>query len=751
MTDRDVWAHSGSRPNPGQWHLLVEHLRAVSKLAARSAAAFDAGELAGRLGLLHDVGKASQSWQQGLAAAAKTGTPVGLDHKALGTRWALECGLGGFASAVFGHHSGLVDTPNLRDAVRDRLAKDPAAAVDAEKTISALLPELAGLPVVPIPPAWSENHLVGEVGARMVFSALCDADFLDTAAHFEGFPGPRLRAASDFSHLRDHFEAERTRMLAERPKTPMDLVREAVYRSCVDRAAEPQGVFRLGVPTGYAKTLAAVGFGLHHAAKHGLRRVVMAVPFLTITEQNAKVLRGLLDGAEAEPVVLEHHSGVDLDRAGPVPGWARTAAENWDAPVVVTTFVRLFESLMGRTPSAVRRLHRLAGSVIVLDEVQALPHRLLVPILDVLRTLVEHFGVTVVLSSATQPDFGHLSPFRDLPATDLVPDLDKLPPGRAPTRFVWRTATPMLLSEVAEEAAEQGSALVVVNTTANARAVCEVWRTAQDADTVWHLSTRMCPDHRRRVLETVRARLKAELPVLLVSTQLIEAGVDVDFPVVWRAWAPADSLLQAAGRADRDGRRAEPGQVVVFRAADGGQPPGYRLLTDTTGVFFGPDRATPDDPEALTAYYRSVYQSLALEDSQHLGHLIQHARSRWEFQTVSQGPIVDGHRDRSQAFRLIDSDGIAVVTPQAATTVDTRDGLDAAIERVRGRPTMADLRLLQDYTTTLHPGVLQRPGAAAWLRPILGEMGVGGLCEWTGDYDQSTGISVDTEVERFVL
>jgi len=453
-------------------------------------------------------------------------------------------------------------------------------------------------------------------------------------------------------------------------------------------------------------------------------------------------------------VVLEHHSGVDFDRAG---RWARLAAENWDAPFVVTTFVRLFESLFGRKPSAMRRVHRLSGAVIVLDEVQALPYAMLVPILDGLRVLVDTFGATVLLSSATQPAFWDLPPFEDLPVVDVVADGPRLVGQARRVRFSWQITPRPTLADIAGQAAAEKSVMVVVNTTADARTVFEHWR-AGGMGGAYHLSTRMCPAHRRRVLEQVRRWLAEGQPVRLVSTQLIEAGVDVDFPVVFRAMGPADSLLQAAGRANREGRLDGLGRVVVFDPADGGQPPGYRALVGEARRLFGPDRADPDDLAALQAYYRGVYGVLNLRDQAHVGQRIQQARSRWEFQTVTDGPLRPDagstDRDRSAAFRIIADEAVSVVTPQGAATVEQRRVVQDLIDKIRGAtvPDMRELRRLQPYTTNLYPGVLRNPGVAALLEPILGtELRSGALVEWRGDYDQDTGITVDPQVEEFVL
>ncbi|MEU7590888.1 CRISPR-associated helicase Cas3' [Micromonospora sp. NPDC049230] len=742
------------------WHSLEAHLRGTATLARRFAP-FGGGDLAYWLGLLHDCGKAGCAWQDRLSKVAAGGGRVGIDHKALGTRVAWERGLGRFAVGIFGHHGGLLDQGDFKKKLMAALRDNPRNVASAEAALSRLLPELPADLSAALPERWQQDPLVGEMALRLCYSALVDADGLDTHAHHHQLAAPRVRPDADFAHLFALFERRRAEALAQRPPSPIDGLREQVYAESLAAAERPTGMFRLHAPTGVGKTLAAAGFALRHAQRHDLRRVIVAVPFLTITEQNADVYRRMLNEDGAEPVVLEHHSQVDFDapEAGP---WARQAAENWDAPFVVTTFVRLFESLYARKPSAMRRVHRLAGSVIVLDEIQALPHDMLVPILNGLRLLVEHFRTTVLLSSATQPEFWALQTFEDLDRFELVSEVSVLNEKMRRVSYEWRLDAGLTLGHIADDASGSagsgvggGSAMVVVNTTADARTVYERWQEEGFGDVAWHLSTRMCPAHRRRVLEVVIRRLGAGERVLLAATQLVEAGVDLDFPLVYRAMAPADSLLQAAGRANREGR-LECGRVVIFAPSDGGQPAAYKKLVGVAKTCFGPDVADPDNESALSDYYCQVYDALNLKDPDHVGQRIQQARKEWAFQTVADGPLIDVNsrrRDHERAFRLIRDEGISVVTPQGALTDEESAALVDLIEKIRHAsvPDLHDLRQLQPYTTTVHSGVLRNPEVTAYMRPILGdEVRVGALVEWIGGYDEATGITFDPRFEEFV-
>ena len=417
-------AHSAN--GDGVRHPLDAYMRGTAALAREFAEDFGAGDLAAYLGLVHDVGKADCAWQERLAAVEAAGGRVGIDHKMAGT-WLASRPAGVFAAAVNGHHGGLPARAALKNELRAADAGRQAAWVEAIERVAAVAPEV--IPAAPLQlPSWfiGENPrdpLVMDLLVRIVFSALVDADFLDTEAHFRGPARPRgCLAAGD---LADRYERQRAALLAGAVPSPAEGLRQEVYSQAVAAAAGPPGMYRLPATTGSGKTLAAGGFAVHHARAHELRRVVVAVPFISITEQNADVYRQL-DQSEEPPVVLEHHSGVDLDdRAsgdGAARWWRRLASENWDAPFVVTTTVQLFQSLSDHRPAAMRKLHRLARSVIVLDEVQALPDRLLLPILSALRALAECFGTTVLLASATQPSYWKLGPFRGLPVTDVIAD-----------------------------------------------------------------------------------------------------------------------------------------------------------------------------------------------------------------------------------------------------------------------------------------------------------------------------------------
>lgn len=715
-----LWAHS--RNVHGERHGLLDHLRGTAELARRFAAPFGAAELAASLGLLHDAGKADCGWQERLLVAEATDGAVGGDHKSLGARL-LSNVAGPAAMAILGHHGGLGALGDLKEFVGVDLSSEMRATADR---LLPLLPDAAAALAGPclLPTEWRRDPLVREMGLRLTFSALVDADHLDTAAHFAGSDGPHLAPAVDMERLVRRFEDRRSAALGASPATEVNVLRGELYDAAVWAAAGPPGLYRLPAPTGSGKTMTAAAFALHHAARHRKTRIVVAVPFLTITEQNAQVYRDLL----GRDVVVEHHSAVDQEGRR-----SRLGAENWDAPFVVTTTVQLFDSLFGRKPARSRKLHRLANAVIVLDEVQSLPTSLLVPILDGLRLLTEHFGTTVLLASATQPAFQHLEVWRALSITDVVADPATVYKRLRRVRYEWWLDPKPSAEDVADRAADERQALVVVNTVADARKMFTLLD-GRRAGVVRHLSTRMCPAHRRAVLAEVRDLLAAEEPVVLVSTQLIEAGVDVDFPAVYRALAPADSLQQAAGRANREGRRPEPGRVIVFDIEGAGAPPDYRTAVEITRLCFGPGKADPDDLPSLHEYYRRLYEATGTDRGQRATGIQQHRRAL-DFRAVAEGPLVDvatsNGRNRRLAFRMLDEETVPVVVTgyddsaeQLLTELRATDGARRELFRV-----------LQPFTIALPTRLASTPEVRALCDPVVGD-----LQEWRGEYHPDYGV-----------
>jgi CRISPR-associated endonuclease/helicase Cas3 len=721
----EFWAHSG-RDAP---HPLAEHLVAVGRRAAQHAAAF--GTIWAHLaGVWHDLGKYRPGFQAYIRQSANAHIegclPARSDktHSAAGALHAIDVlaqrhGKPGEVAArllayvIAGHHAGLADWVAGLDA---RLLGEGAAASrreydEALQACQQAAPQLLALPsdfdlmqaLRSIPGAAGANPLAWSLWVRMLFSALVDADFLDTEAYMAD---GRAAARERFEAI-GHYAGQLDRALAGmaeqvaasgRADDTVMRARRDVLQRCGETALLPPGVFSLEVPTGGGKTLSSLAFALRHALTHGKRRVVYAIPYTSIIEQTADVFAGIF-GRDA---VVEHHSQADAPSDAAETATTRLACENWDAPLVVTTNVQLFESLFAARTSRCRKLHNLASSVIVLDEAQLLPPEFLQPILDVLRALVDHYGVTLLLCTATQPVLTDVKRFdprknvRGLPApTPVVQERAALFDTLDRVAIDWPQDLQQRvdLAQVAQQMARDECALAIVNTRADAADLLAALDSATGERSL-HLSAAMCGQHRADVIRNIRTRLAARRedrdarPLRVVSTQLVEAGVDVDFPVAYRALAGLDSIAQAAGRCNREGRLPGKGRVSVFVRDVPRTLTGLRIAVAATRSTLGQDRPAVLRPEHFEAWFRHYYGGFASLDAK---AIVDHLRCRADFAMA--------FRSAAKAFRLIDDeDQVSVIVPYVSTDPEVRD-VAPLIGRLRGKDTDRWLlRALQRYT-----------------------------------------------------
>ena len=664
---------------------LEEHAAAVKNRATLFGARFGCGTLAGFAGGIHDFGKAAPDVQQYLWGAAgecseeDDGQPTrqkkGPDHSSAGAQFAERFlpGLGLLlAYATAGHHAGMPDgIAASASSLENRLRK---ALPDWETPARGQLPpDLFGCDLAAIarevkPFAEDGDGYSLAFLSRMVFSCLVDADFLETERFMDGERAAfREEAAGlDFAALQDRMDVHFKKLgekvsVAGVAATPVNSIRGEVRADCLSAAELPPGLFTLTVPTGGGKTLSSMAFALQHAKRHGLDRVVYVIPYTSIIEQNAQVFRDVFGDA----AVLEHHGNVDYDSA---PSGMRLLAENWDAPIVVTTSVQFFESLHANRSSACRKLHNLARSVVILDEAQSLPLDLLRPCLRSLDELVRHYGTSVVLCTATQPAVlaGQLA--KGGLTGGAIGCREIIPPNRRlheRLRRVSATRIPGRISdaELLDRGAGHPSVLVVVNTRRHARELFEAARQRLPERPVFHLSAQMCPRHRAEILGIVKGLLKSGKPCLLVSTQLIEAGVDIDFPCVFRELAGADSLAQAAGRCNREGLLAGLGQVFFFESSENHSPPGFLATAAAKGneVLALPEFAGDLlDPALVTRYFELLYadQKQSLDRLSVLTDLIPPAMP-----TERKDFLVYQFRTLGESFHLISEPSISVFVP----------------------------------------------------------------------------------------
>jgi CRISPR-associated endonuclease/helicase Cas3 len=725
------YAHSGTQANFSDWQLLKDHLRCVAELARGFAAAAqpdhaalaDAAYVAG---LLHDLGKYRKGFQDYIRML-----PVPRDdrlHKQAGAAKAAAEKHIPVAFAVYGHHGGMPDKADLEIGIK---APSGAAVVQAVwETAVADSPALVTLP-------WAlpqfRDALDADLLIRVLFGCLVDADWSDTDRFYHGGAEapPPLDAASHLTKVLAHIAEKATAC----PEPRIKRVRAAILDACLAAADQPPGVFSLTVPTGGGKTLAGLAFALKHAAAHDLRRVIYVAPYMTILEQNADVFRAALGVGPDAAEVFEHYSladpvGGDLAEETDLEAAIRRA-ENWDAPVIITTNVQFFESLFGNNPGRCRKLHNIARSVIILDECQTLPPGLVAPTCGMLKQLTTNLGCTVVLCTATQPAFDHdsLKPDERLPAAEIIPaemqqqDEHDLFGRLKRVHVSWPKAGEVLdWPAVATAMRTELSALCVVNTKKAARAVYDEL-VKGGSDGVYHLSTAMCPQHRREKLAAIRRRLDTKLPCFLVSTQLIEAGVDVDFPFVMRELAPLESVIQATGRCNREGRLKDEmgnprfGRVVVFRSVEGTMPPDrwYNAGRSTLETSFLARGVEPsiDDPSVINDYFARLYHTGDLD-----GPGIQAMRQKFQFASVAA------------TYRLIDDPGQPVVV---ATWQPHQSEIESLIAELAIRPRKPLFRKLAPFQVNLLPHQWLESAHLIEERPHR-------LLAWRGKYHKEVGV-----------
>ena len=682
------FAHSSESESDDQWQPLDSHLTNVAILAACFASSFSAANWGEAAGLLHDLGKYSEDFQKRLRGGPR------VDHSTAGAQEAVRL-FGNAAGkllayALAGHHGGLPDgiKAGHRSLAERLLKRIPSYQHYPDNLLDNL--ELHNPPLNP------SNHVGFQISffLRAVFSCLVDADYLDTERFYDatraGWRGGRPSPVQ----LKEKLAEYLIRLRSKASEAPLNCKRNEILQACLGAAEETPGLFSLTVPTGGGKTISSLAFALKHAVNNHLDRVVYVIPYTSIIEQTALEFRRIL-GDEA---VLEHHSNLPVPDAADDKEYekyrrARLASENWDAPLVVTTNVQFFESLFANRPSRCRKLHNMVRSVIILDEAQMLPREALLPCLEALRELVTNYGCTAVLCTATQPALNDADTFKQaaLNPTEIAPEPAQLYKDFKRVEVVQE---PDRLAEdaLAERLVRENQVLCIVNTRRQAREVFKKLREAAGSEGCFHLSALMYPRHRSGKLDQIRACLALGKTCRVVSTQLIEAGVDVDFPVVWRALAGIDSLAQAAGRCNRENRLSGLGRVHVFEPEEGLPRGSLRAPAQEARSIL----RNYEDPlclEAVRKYFENLFwQHRDLLDKKKVLPLLNDGVSAVQFKFA----------EAAREFSCFDSPGEAVlVCPDSKLREEIIQGL-----RHSEKPGLY-LRKAQPYTVQLYSNELK--------------------------------------------
>lgn len=627
-----------------------------------------------------------------------------IDHSAAGAILAANKnkGIGKILGyLIAGHHTGLPDWYKEAGTKGDALSDRQNNQEHLQNALKGNPPE--SVLNVPLPTSLPCQLQTGDaemvhVWIRMLYSCLVDADFLDTERFMNPEKADLRPNAIDLEMLKERFDLYMAVKENGSPDTQVNRARKNILRECREkgRSLEP-GLFSLTVPTGGGKTLASMAFALEHALKHGKKRIIVAIPYTSIIEQTAAVYREVF-GDEA---VLEHHSNLDPKKETPK---SRLATENWDAPIIVTTNVQLFESLFAAKSSACRKLHNIVNSVVVLDEAQMLPTDFLQPVVSVIKSLSAHFRASVVLCTATQPVLSGkvgtgkdiLNGFEDGSVRELMADPEKLFNvfQRVRVRILGQAGERHEWSEIAERLREHEQVLCIVNTRKDCRELH-----AQMPDGTVHLSALMCPEHRSKVIAEVKSKLMVGEPVRVVSTQLLEAGVDIDFPTVYRSFSGLDSIAQAAGRCNREGR-LERGDVVVFKPPKP-SPSGRLLKAETAAQTLfrtEPELAASLMPEAFRRYFIHYFGGLNGFDTRGIMDLLAGNDAARYFQIQ--------FRTAAKRFKLIDD------AMQYGVIVKYRNGktnISALIDQLRFcGPSQTLMRQLQRYSVNIYDPDLKK-------------------------------------------
>ncbi|MGA2939572.1 MAG: CRISPR-associated endonuclease Cas3'' [Syntrophobacteraceae bacterium] len=710
----------------GRAQTLKEHLTQTAQRAANFASVFGFSQW-GRLGgLWHDLGKYSEAFQRKLRAAAgdeaHLEAKARVDHSTAGGLYAVHR----FAKAgrllayiAAGHHAGLPDWEADRTgqaALSQRLLHTELLAAALANDIPAKILEQqfpVEKPTGRDPAFW----------LRMLFSCVVDADFLDTEDFFEP---ERATLRSDYSAVSELLAPFSAYMQDKaRENTEVNRIRAGVLARCIAKAKDPPGIFSLTVPTGGGKTLSSMAFALHHAAIHGQQRVIYVIPYTSIIEQTADQFRQIFGTA-----VVEHHSNLDVTDEERETPRSRLACENWDAPVIVTTNVQFFESLFASRTSRCRKLHNIAGSVVVLDEAQLLPPEFLRPILKTLDELRKHYGVTILLCTATQPALGpHKSTGFTFEGLEDIHEIMEDPAGlfdslkRVEVELPKNIHKPRTWEELAEELAQKPSVLCIVNR----RDDCRILWSLMPKGT-FHLSALMCGAHRSRRIAEIKARLEAGRPTRVISTQLVEAGVDVDFPVVYRAMAGLDSIAQAAGRCNREGL-LEKGTLSLFTPPS--RPPAgvLRQAAEIGARLLSAAGTDPLAPRLFIEFFRELYW-LQGEDRLDACNILRDLKPENEFRF--------SFRTAAAKFKLIDD------THQAPVIVTYgEEGAKLVEQLARLGPERWLLRRLQRYVVNLPKFLHKRLCAEGAIREIHADIFVQGHGAL---YDDNLGFCPDKSI-----
>ncbi len=644
-----------------------EHQRGVAQRTERFAAEFGMSDCGRLMGLLHDKGKEQKEWQKYIQGKINTGP----NHAYVGAiiaqrQYPQIAPL--IAQPIAGHHRGLYDYCDYIEEIKRELPKD----VTIEAAIPYKFPKLSKME------QYDLHHLV-----RMLFSCLVDADSLDTEAFMNPNQAKQRGSHTSMQELLVTFEKHLETLKANAPNTEVNHIRNYVQEQCIRESQGEVGFYSLTVPTGGGKTLASVLWALHHAVRNNLHRIIIAIPYTSIIVQTAATLKRIF----GEEKVLEHHSNVNPEdiKDKELHERLQLATENWDYPIIVTTNVQLFESLFSNKRSVCRKLHNIAKSVIILDEVQTLPLGFYRPIVHTLDTLKRVFGSSILFTTASQPILsGRIEGTNPMVNFDALQSVHEIIPQEAQLHDKLRRVELQFMDgaksydEIAEELTRHQKMLCIVNTRRDAK---ELFDRLPKEGICLHLSRMMCPAHVAATIEQIKVALKAQSdqPIRVIATQLIEAGVDIDFPVVFRQETGLDSILQAAGRCNREGKYGICSTYVFSLGKEHQLPPGFITQTNNARIGMGKQHDW-FSPEAMTCYFKQLHARIGSFDEKQIQKLLYKPECEFE--------------EAAHQFHLIDDQAVSVI-------INWNESIDFYQQLITQGPSYLLMKKLAQYSVNI--------------------------------------------------
>jgi CRISPR-associated endonuclease/helicase Cas3 len=723
----EYYAHSENSSNDK--HSLSKHLYQTAKFAESFACQEDYRPIFKVTGLLHDLGKYQPDFQSYLENGGRRGS---VPHASWGAGYARLCRLIEASIAIDGHHKGLPDisawksdteafnreeVSGFENVVKAFISDAEANEEDIKKQNSLALTEKSQR----------------EVFVRYLFSALTDSDWLSTEEHFEQDTFKmRLGATLPVDEMISKLEVE---LSMKSKEGEINRLRNDARNQALQKADMPCGFYSLALPTGMGKTLTSMAWALRHAKRNGLKRIIIVLPYINIIDQTAQILKAIF----GEEWVLEHHSsyneGEKITRDGTedcssIQKRKELACENWDFPIIVTTTVQFFESLFSNRRSQCRKIHNLAESVVIFDEVQTLPKEVILPTLQMLKDVQATMRTSFLFCTATQPAFEKREGFDGIGAIcPLIDDPAILYENTKRVEYsLLNDLTPVDYSRLLEAVTDtEGSALVIFNTKKAALEFYDCTKNLENWERKYHLSTAMCPSHRKDVIEKIRDDLVAKKKILVASTQLIEAGVDFDFPVVFRAMAPLESVIQSAGRCNRENNLGEfGGKVFLFKIQDGGMPDKtYAACAGHAEGLIKQDISQLHGHKIFNKYYAQVIQLYVDPDK----YNINKARMQFNFQTVND------------SYRIIRN------ATEGLYVYNYNDESRRLLHAIENKEFLSrdDYRKMQVYTVQVYKYFVIYNAEMCKLMPQE-------FMVWYGNYNRETGISVaPIEADKMIV